>query len=925
MISMLRLLTLVATMLVWLAVPAWAAPSASSCRDEGPDLVVAANTANTVRSKNLADVVAFIDAGGYRRWAHDPTIRPTGEIFRKTDGGLLDGSTHHRVRVYYSPRVAEWLAAGRPTPEQWAKQGQKPECYLPDGATIIKEMYQTLPPTYPAADPVIGWSAMVRKNGASHDGWYWVIYFKPEFRSMETMGTFSYSFCYTCHASTKGESTFADLENLEGRNAQAIDGRSYLGVAEPSFYTNLLSSPSDSAKPRASINPDFAKLFADPAIYPSSTGVPRYEANITGPVFPNTDYDHVWNRSSPADNSYLTSDNCIGCHDATALVDTYVPNMLIRRPVKDPVTGQSHNELLNLSVYGEWRASPMGMAGRDPIFYAQLESELNTYPEKAGDIQNICLSCHGALGQRQFVAEKGASAQFKLNTLFKTEGEDAHFGALARDGISCMVCHQMDPATVSAKDHTGKFMRGPANVIYGSSPPDSENGPIRTWPMQHALGLTPVYDSYLNKGEACAVCHTIVLPVETPGGGATLGKAHEQETFLEWYYSGYQTSNPAFAPASDQAQTCQDCHMNATFQGNGQRVNFKVANVENASWPIPKAQNLAAEQDITVPPRPEAGRHTLFGMNLFVLTLYDQFRSLFGLLPDSNPPGGTTDSFKFALDNGDWQVRNATADVKIIEVKRDGAYLNATVRITNKAGHRLPSGVGFRRAWIEFSVTDREGKLLWASGHTDANGVLVQPDGKPLASEFTDDYRKLQPHWKEITRQDQVQIYEERYAYVAADGSRILNTSFLGINEVVKDNRLLPRGYHYDYLLQRAGKGEDGEKYSSLLPSSNVPKVKGSLDPRDDPDYTNGSGTDTLTYRIPVAAIRGATAVQAQLNYQSTPPYYLRERFTTGKTAGGSSEQTQRLYYLLGHVDLEGSKVQGWKVAVQQDRAAVPQ
>ena len=34
---------------------------------------------------------------------------------------------------------------------------------------------------------------------------------------------------------------------------------------------------------------------------------------------------------------------------------------------------------------GEWRWSPMGLAGRDPVFYAQLECELayiNALPEK---------------------------------------------------------------------------------------------------------------------------------------------------------------------------------------------------------------------------------------------------------------------------------------------------------------------------------------------------------------------------------------------------------------------------------------------------------------------------------------------------------------------------------------------------------------
>jgi hypothetical protein len=325
-----------------------------------------------------------------------------------------------------------------------------------------------------------------------------------------------------------------------------------------------------------------------------------------------------------------------------------------------------------------------------------------------------------------------------------------------------------------------------------------------------------------------------------------------------------------------------------------------------------------------VPARPEAGRHTLFGMNLFVLTMYDQFRTLFGLLPDTNPPGGTTDSFRFALDNGAWQIDNETADVRVFDVARSGSELTAKVRVTNKAGHRLPSGVGFRRAWLEVSVVDAQGKVLWASGRSDGNGVLVKPDGAPLASEFTDDYRRLQPHWDRITSQEQAQVYEERYIYRTADGRGILNTSFLGINEVVKDNRLLPRGYRFAELLRKANAIEGDDEFESLLPVSRLPAAAGSSDPRTDPDYAGGSGTDVVTYRIPLADIPGAAAVRAQLNYQSLPPYWLRERFAAGKVAGGTSEHTQRLYYLAGHVNVANTRIDGWKIRINADRAAIP-
>jgi len=190
--------------------------------------------------------------------------------------------------------------------------------------------------------------------------------------------------------------------------------------------------------------------------------------------------------------------------------------------------------------------------------------------------------------------------------------------------------------------------------------------------------------------------------------------------------------------------------------------------------------------------------------------------------------------------------------------------------------------------------------------------------------EFTDDYRQLQPHWDVITSQEQVQVYEERYVYKAGTGPGTLNTSFLGVNEVVKDNRLLPRGYQYKYLLEKANAIPGDDEFESLLPTSLIPKAEGSINPRDDPDYTSGSGADTVTYRIPVAQLTGAVAVRAQLNYQSLPPYWLRERFASGKLPGGTSQQTQRLYYLTGHVNLEQSKIPGWKLKVQDERAQIP-
>ena len=65
-------------------------------------------------------------------------------------------------------------------------------------------------------------------------------------------------------------------------------------------------------------------------------------------------------------------------------------------------TGPNYGDGYNISEYGEWRWSPMGLAGRDPIFFAQLESEFALLEEAGvGDLSSnlgtTCLSCHGAM------------------------------------------------------------------------------------------------------------------------------------------------------------------------------------------------------------------------------------------------------------------------------------------------------------------------------------------------------------------------------------------------------------------------------------------------------------------------------------------------------------------------------------------------
>jgi hypothetical protein len=266
------------------------------------------------------------------------------------------------------------------------------------------------------------------------------------------------------------------------------------------------------------------------------------------------------------------------------------------------------------------------------------------------------------------------------------------------------------------------------------------------------------------------------------------------------------------------------------------------------------------------------------------------------------------------------QASHSTAKIAV-SVEQQNGKLAATVKIDSQTGHKLPSGVGFRRAFVEFSVLDSNGNVLWASGRTNGAGVIVDDQGQPVAGEIWwkddcsgrlhPDQLRFQPHYQVIRRQDQAQIYQELVTAPPPGKSPEcgpdvparppLTTSFLSICGRAKDNRILPSGFlsleDRTRIALALGAGED-------LARDVEPYGVG-----DDPDYNDGGG-DSLVYEIDLSELRGTpAAVQATLFYQATPPYYLQDRFCTSK-----SQDTQRLYFLAGHLNLEGTDAESWKL-----------
>jgi len=252
---------------------------------------------------------------------------------------------------------------------------------------------------------------------------------------------------------------------------------------------------------------------------------------------------------------------------------------------------------------------------------------------------------------------------------------------------------------------------------------------------------------------------------------------------------------------------------------------------------------------------------------------------------------------------------------------RDKHRLRARVEIENLTGHYLPSGVGFRRIFIEFVVKDGDGGVLWASGRTNKLGAIVDgttdnvlPSEEPLAYPKT----PFQPHYQFITRQDQVQIYQE----LVRDSEGRLTTSFLGRAERAKDNRIRPRGYDPKRFF-----------YSQSRYIRELAKTPGRA--RFDADYQNPdrTGADRIDYLISLAPDMAdrATQVEVILYNQSIPPFYLQERFRDAGLGPTRAEEIQRLYYMTSHLNVNNAdeagqarELAGWKLKIAACGKAIP-
>ncbi|MDX1676179.1 MAG: multiheme c-type cytochrome, partial [Longimicrobiales bacterium] len=350
-----------------------------------------------------------------------------------------------------------------------------------------------------------------------------------------------------------------------------------------------------------------------------------------------------------ADALFVTAGTCMACH-----------NGLVSPDGRD------------LSFGTRWRASMMANAARDPYWQAAVKRETLDHPDAAAAIQDECSKCHMPMARFEAHAAGGEYASF--GNLPWQAGSTPRAHALAADGVSCTVCHQIEPGGLGEEaTFTGEFRVDTGTpmgrrAVYG--PYDVAPGPSRA--MASSGGFRPTAGEHIRESGLCASCHTLFTHARNDDG-EVVGELPEQVPFLEWLHSEYRDE-----------RSCQGCHMPEVGAGT----------------PIS-----------SVLPTPRAGvrRHVFRGGNFFIPRVFNTFRSelaVEALAAELDGLVAATEAF----------LSSSAAGLAVEDGAIDDGVLGFEVAATNLAGHKLPTAYPSRRAWLHVTVRDADGRTVFESG-----------------------------------------------------------------------------------------------------------------------------------------------------------------------------------------------------------------
>ena len=428
-----------------------------------------------------------------------------------------------------------------------------------------------------------------------------------------------------------------------------------------------------------------------------------------------------------------------------------------------------------------WSRSMMAHAARDPFWLAVVSAEVTATPSRRREIEGTCLRCHAPMAAVTMEDRYGGSPRAGLLN------EDGDLADLARDGVSCTLCHQLeDNGLGGPRSFSGLFQVGKARNIYG---PHEDVFPR---PMMMHTGYVPGFGRQILDAGLCATCHTLFTSALDPEGEPAGGILPEQTPFLEWRNSRY----------AREGRTCQDCHMSAAGEPAIETAIARTPHGWDFGW---------AEA------RQPYGLHSFIGANTSVPRILAELEA--ELNPVSDESGRAEQ--KAATEK---YLAGETARLILGEPRIEGGQVTLPVTVQSITGHRFPTGHPSRRAWIRFRLLDDAGRTVFTSGAFDDLGRLLDKDGGVHGSDRAGG--GIHAHHDLVVEGDHVQVYEA----VMQDGDGDPTWLLTRGAAYVKDNRILPDGWDAGHAdAARIGPaGIDG-----------------------DPDFIGGSDTTGYRFTVP--------------------------------------------------------------------------
>jgi hypothetical protein len=393
----------------------------------------------------------------------------------------------------------------------------------------------------------------------------------------------------------------------------------------------------------------------------------------------------------------------------------------------------------DVSIGIDWRTSLMANSSRDPYWQASVRRETLDHSAARSAIEDECTACHMPVARYHAHLNGQLGQVFSHLPLHPDQEKDRE----AADGVSCSVCHQITSENLGqSESFNGNF------IVAGPNPSGvhPEFGPFEIDPglmqvMRSSTGgFQPTHGDQIRTPELCASCHTLFTQARD-ADGRVIGTLPEQVPYQEWQHSDFRSQ-----------RTCQSCHMPAVGQD------------------VPITRVLGAKRE-------GVQRHEFVAANFLMQRLFTRYHDELQLTAQAS-------ELSRAADRTIAFLQAQAAKISVSDPKVRGGRLEAEVAVENLGGHKLPTAYPSRRAWLHVVVRDRDQRPIFESG-------ALHPDGSIEGNDNDADPTQYEPHYTEIRRADQVQIYES----ILKDANGNVTTGLLSAVGYLKDNRLLPSGF----------------------------------------------------------------------------------------------------------------------------------